>query len=111
MWTNLKILTLLMLLAGVSLGVFATTLIARSPDPVAKAPYDERVEAYRRAFGLDDQQAEDVRTELRRHRQKLYDLLLELRRKNEDRFTEIVDRTENRIREIIEVENPADSNR
>lgn len=110
MLTNLKTLTLLMLLAGVSLGVFANTLIARAPEPAA-APYDERVEAYRRAYGLDDQQTEAVRTELIRHRQKMYDLLLELRRKNELRFTEVVDRTENRIREIIEDGIPADSNR
>lgn len=110
MLTNLKTLTLLMLLAGVSLGVFATTLIARSPEP-ARAPYDERVEAYRRAYGLDDQETEAVRTLLIGHREKMYDLLLELRHKNERRFKEIVDRTEKRIREIIEDRIPADSNR
>jgi hypothetical protein len=111
MLTNLKTLTLLMLLAGVSLGVFATTLIAAgSPDP-APAPYDERVEAYRRAYGLDQDQTNAVRTELIRHRKHMYDLLIELRHKNEQRFKEIVDGTESRIREIIEDRNPTDSNR
>ena len=111
MLTNLKTITLLMLLAGVSLGVFANTLIAGgNPDP-APAPFDERVEAYRKAYGLTDAQTEAVRAELTRHRQKMYDLLLELRRRNQAEFSEIVDDTENRIRMIIEDANPGDSNR
>lgn len=111
MLTNLKTITLLMLLAGVSLGVFASTLVAGgNPEPKA-APFDARVDAYVKAYGLDERQAEAVRTELARHHQKMYDLLLELRRRNEDRFKEIVDETENRIREIIEDANPGVSGR
>ncbi len=111
MLTNLKTITLLMLLAGVSLGVFASTLVAGGNPEPEPAPFNERVQAYQKAYGLDDQQSEAVRAELARHRQKMYDLLLELRRRNEDRFKEIVDDTENRIREIIEDANPGDSNR
>ena len=111
MLTNLKTITLLMLLAGVSLGVFANTLIAGgNPDP-KPAPYDARVDAYVKAYGLDVHQADAVRTELERHRQKMYDLLLQLRRDHSDRFREIVDETENRIRTIIEDANPGESGR
>lgn len=111
MLTNLKTITLLMLLAGVSLGLFASTLVAGGNPAPQPAPFNERVEAYRKAYGLNDRQAEAVRAELSRHRQKLYDLLLELRRGNESRFKEIVDDTENRIRDIVEAGKPADSNR
>ncbi len=111
MLTNLKTITLLMLLAGVSLGVFANTLIAGgSPEP-KPAAFDERVEAYRDAYGLDERQAEAVRTELERHRRKMYDLLMQLRRDHSDRFQDVVDETENRIRAIIEDANPGESGR
>lgn len=116
MLTNLKTITLLMLLAGVSLGVFANTLVAGGNPEPEPAPFDERVEAYRKAYGLTDQQADAVRTELNRHRRKMYDLLLELRRRHEGEFRNLTDETEQRIQAIIQPDaaaegNPADSNR
>ncbi|MDA1194334.1 MAG: hypothetical protein O2894_04050 [Planctomycetota bacterium] len=109
MLTSLKTVSVLMLLAGVSLGVFANTLVASGPPAAEPPPFNERVEAYRRVYNLDDAQVEAIRTELNQHRQGLYDLLLDLRRNNQDRFAAVVDRTENRIRAIIEASNPQDS--
>lgn len=116
MLTNLKTITLLMLLAGVSLGVFASTLIAAGNPEPEPAQFDERVEAYRDAYGLTDKQADAVRTELERHRQKMFDLLLELRRRHEGEFRNLTDETEQRIKAIIQPDgaedgNPGDSNR
>lgn len=102
MLTNLKTITLLMLLAGISLGVFANTLIAGGNPAPKPAAFDERVDAYVKAYGLSAQEAESVRAELVRHRQRLYDKLLELRREHEDEFRAIVDDTEGRISKILE---------
>lgn len=105
MITNLRNLALLMLAAGMSLGVFATTLLAdRNPPPRPKLEQriEERVKLYREMYNLDDGRTEEVRRELVRHQRELLDLLFRLRRENSDAFGDLVDGTENRIREIIE---------
>ncbi len=111
MLTNLKTITLLMLLAGVSLGVFAGTLIAAGDPGPEPSPFSERAKAFQELYGLTPEQTADVERELERHRQRIYDVLLELRRDNQDRFSEVIDDTENRIRAIIEGANRGDSNR
>lgn len=102
---SLRSIALLMLAAGVSLGVFAGTLVANKkpdPRPVLDRQIEERVKLYREYYGLDTARTDEVRRELTRHRYELRKLLLRLRSEHQDEFTGLVDATERRIRAIIE---------
>lgn len=105
MLTNLRNIALLMLVAGISLGVFASTLLASRGDPVRprlEQRIEERVKLYHDMYNLDTGRTEEIRRELIRHQRELLDLLLRLRRENSGAFSDLVSRTEDRIREIIE---------
>ena len=102
---SLRSIALLMLAAGVSLGVFAGTLVAnKKPDsqPQLSRQIEERVKLYREYYGLDDLKTDDVRRELTRHRSDLRTLLLRLRSEHQNEFSDLVDGTERRIRAITE---------
>ena len=102
---SLRSIALLMLAAGVSLGVFAGTLVANKkpdPQPVLNRQIEERVKLYQEYYGLDDARTGEVRRELMMHRQELRKLLLRLRSEHQDEFRGLVDRTEQRIRAITE---------
>ncbi len=102
---SLRSIALLMLAAGVSLGVFAGTLVANKrpdPQPVLNRQIEERVKLYREVYGLDDTRTGEVRRELMMHRQELRKLLMRLRREHQDEFKTLVDRTERRIRAITD---------
>ncbi len=102
---SLRSIALLMLAAGVSLGVFAGTLVANKkpdPRPVLNRQIEERVKLYREYYALDESRTNEVRQELTRHRHELRKLLLRLRSEHQDEFTKLVDGTERRIRAITE---------
>jgi hypothetical protein len=105
MFSNLRNIAILMLVAGVSLGVFAQNLIAArpaSPRPLLERRIEERLKLYREVYNLDPQQTAAVRRELIRHHREVLDLLLKLRREHRKDFEKVVSETEQRIREIIE---------
>ncbi|MDJ0520888.1 MAG: hypothetical protein QNJ90_02320 [Planctomycetota bacterium] len=102
---SLRSIALLMLAAGVSLGVFAGSLVANKkpdPRPVLDRQIEERVKLYREYFALDDARTDEVRQELTRHRNELRKLLLRLRSEHKDEFSALVEATERRIRAITE---------
>jgi len=104
---SLRSIALLMLAAGLSLGVFAGTLVAgrqTDPQPRLNRQIEERVKLYREYYGLDDGKVDEVRRELTRHRAELRNLLLRLRNEHKDEFRDLVNATERRIRDIIEDE-------
>ncbi len=107
MFYSLRSIAVLMLAAGLSLGVFAGTLVAgKRPDPQPRLNHqiEERVKLYREYYGLDEIKVDAVRRELTRHRSELRNLLLRLRNEHQDEFRDLVDATERRIRGIIEDE-------
>jgi hypothetical protein len=93
-----------MLVAGVSLGVFASTLVARSqptPRPTLDQKIEERVKLYREFYDLDALQTDAIRHELHRQRRALRDLIADLHRRHKDEFGQLVTETEQRIAEIL----------
>jgi len=102
---SLRSIALLMLAAGVSVGVFAGTLVANKrpdPKPVLNQQIEERVKLYREYYALDEARTDEVRRELAHHRHELRKLFQRLRTEHQDEFSELVDGTERRIRAIIE---------
>ena len=103
---SLRSIALLMLLAGGSLGVFAGTLVAnRHTEPEAPSlerRVEERVRAYREAYALDDARADAVRQVLLAHKREVREMLLELSRRHKDEFSKQVQKTEERIKLILE---------
>ncbi len=102
---SLRSIALLMLAAGVSLGVFAGTLVANKkpdPRPQLNRQIEERVKLYREYYGLDDLKTDEVRRELSRHRSEVRSLLLRLRSEHQNEFSDLVAGTERRIRAITE---------
>lgn len=101
---SLRTVAALMLIAGVCMGVFASTLMANKRpqvEPTLDSRIEERVKEYREFFNLDVGRTDMVRRELQRHRRELRDLLLELRQRHEQEFSELVQKTEERIGEIL----------
>jgi hypothetical protein len=101
---SLRGVALLMLVAGISLGVFAGTLIAikRTPTPLSlEQTVEERVKLYREFYDLDVGSTDAIRRELQRHRRELRDKLVDLRRRHADEFNDLVTETETRIEKIL----------
>ena len=105
---SLRSIALLMLLAGACLGVFAGTLVANrhtEPEgPTLERRVEERVRAYREAYSLDDTRADAIRQVLVAHKREVREMLLELSRRHKDEFAKQVQKTEERIRLILEQE-------
>lgn len=104
MLDNLRSVALLMLVAGVCLGVFASTLVAQKPAtvrPTLDQKIEERVKLYREFYALDADQTDGVRRELQRHRRALRDMLMDLRQRHQEEFTQLVRTTEARIDDLI----------
>ena len=102
---SLRSIALLMLAAGVSLGIFAGTLVANKkpdPQPVLNQQIEERVKLYREYYALDEARTDEVRRELTRHRQQLRQLFLQLRTEHQEEFRQLIDGTEQSIRAITE---------
>ncbi len=101
---SLRTVAALMLIAGICMGVFASTLMANKRpqvEPTLDSKIEERVKEYREFFNLDVGRTDMVRRELQRHRRELRDLLLELRERHQEEFSTLVQKTESRISKIV----------
>jgi len=101
---SLRTVAVLMLIAGVCMGVFASTLMANKRPtvrPTLDHKIEERVKAYRDLYSLDVGTTDMVRRELQRHRRELRDLLLTLRKRHQEEFSALVQKTESRIEDIL----------
>lgn len=101
---SLRTIALLMLLAGICLGVFASSLIAVKRTPVRlslEQTVEEQVKYYREYFDLDVRTTDAVRRELHRFRRVLRDKLVELRQLHADEFTKVKVKAEERIQKIL----------
>jgi len=104
---NLRSIALLMLLAGVCLGVFAGTLVAnRHVDDSTPSTLNQKVESqvqtYVEFYDLDDAKADAIRQVLRAHRHKVRETLLALARDHREQFTAQVKLTDERIQSVLE---------
>lgn len=101
---SLRTVAILMLIAGVCMGVFASTVVAgKRPTvpPTLDDTIEERVKAYSDLYSLDVGKTDMIRRELQRHRRELRDLLLELRARHQDEFSDLVHKTKLRIDAIL----------
>ena len=104
---SLRTITILMLLAGGSLGVFAGTLIADKPvldTPSFDPQVDVELRYYQREFGLSEQESQAIRSILIQHKQETVGLLRKLHRENLDQFEALNDQAVQRMREAIGAE-------
>ena len=107
MLTNVKTFALLMLTAGLALGVFAGSLIA-SPkqeivDGLSKtdAAIEARLAYYDEMCGLDAAEKDLLRHELVRMKRKMRDAVLRLWRENQHLFDDINRTSEARVLRIL----------
>lgn len=109
---RLRLVALLMLLAGASLGVFATKALSTlrfrdaPPTPASSPLIEERVRLYRRIFRLEEARADQVRQELIQFDRRVMDKMWELRRQNTEWFTNEAKETDARILRILEAAGP-----
>lgn len=109
---RLRLVALLMLLAGASLGVFATQAVSalrlrETPRTPAVSPLiEERVRLYRQTFHLEEGRADQVRQELLRFDRRVMDKMWELRQQNAEWFQQAAQETDARIRRIVEPTGP-----
>lgn len=105
MFYSLRSIALLMLVAGVCLGVFAGTLMANKASEVLAPSLDRKVEeqvnSYKEFYDLDALTADAIRHELQRHRRAVRDKLLQLRMEHRETFSELVKTTESQIAAIL----------
>lgn len=102
---SLRTITVLMLLAGVSLGVFASNLVARDPQPVAPVlnpRIETQVKYWRERHDLDADATDRVRRALLRMTQRNRELILDLQKRHRDEFQAVVDQTLNEIDAILD---------
>jgi hypothetical protein len=104
----LRTIAFLMLVAGLSLGVFASRALralgqAGPTDAVPASParIELLVDLYRRDFRLDERQSDQVRQELLRYDRRVRDRLLELRQQHAAEFRGFYDEAEEQIRAIL----------
>ncbi len=110
MTPSLRTVSILMLLAGIALGVFtARALRAMGPGDLLTGPardpnpkIEMLVDLYRREYHLDDTRTDQVRQELQRFDQKVGALIWELRQQNADKFRGLFDEASRRIGEVLE---------
>jgi hypothetical protein len=101
---TLRTIALLMLVAGICLGVFAGTLMAGKDEP---APpnldqwVEERVRLYRADYDLDVETTDAIRRELQRHRRALWDMMMDLRRRHQEEFSRLRQETEARLQGLL----------
>lgn len=107
MLTNVKTFALLMLTAGLALGVFAGSLIA-SPkqetiDGLSRtdAAIEARLAYYEEVCGLDSVEKDLLRHELVRLKRNMRDELVRLWRQNQHRFDTINRASETRVLRIL----------
>jgi hypothetical protein len=102
--TSLRTISILMLLAGASLGVFAgRSLLGDASDPPIGSDrgVEESVRLFRERYHLTEPQADEVRQVLREHDRRVRSKLNELRRRHEAEFRSISEDADARIRTIL----------
>jgi hypothetical protein len=104
---RLRTIALLMLAAGLSLGVFAAKALSTwhlpfSPDPkAASAAIEERVRFYQRRHGLDASATDLVRRELIRYDRQVMDAMWAFRNQNHAWFQWAADGAKERMDHIL----------
>lgn len=103
---GIRTIMALMLLGGLSVGVFAGSLIARdrAADPAtfgADRTLELKVDVYRDYYGLDAEATDAVRQVLRAYTRRTRDALNELRVRHADRFEAIRAEAQAGIQEIV----------
>lgn len=105
---SLRTLTLLTLLTGLSLGIFAGTLLAARPGETDDASsrveeaVQDKLDWYRVRYGLDEDQTEQVRRELITYRRESEASLRKLWREHEAIFEALSQNSKARIKAIID---------
>lgn len=108
MLPRIRVIALLMLLAGASLGVFASralqaTSAPESLDADQRTPkrIERLVDRYVNEYALDPKQEEGVRQALLRYDRQVRNKLLELRQQHAHEFRRLFDETDASIAEIL----------
>jgi len=105
---RLRTIALLMLLAGLALGIFTSrALRALGPDDLTAAPsgaepkIEVLVDLYRSEFRLDPQQADRIRRVLYAHDRAVAAKIWELRQRHADEFLDLRDEAEQELEAIL----------
>jgi hypothetical protein len=106
---RLRTIAFLMLLAGLSLGIFTSrALRAMGGDDDAGPRYrigqqiELRLAFYRDEYGLNPQQLDRIEQELRGYERSVDDLIWQLRVENADKFQALREGTEARIQAVLD---------
>lgn len=109
MFPRLRTIALLMLLAGLSLGIFTSRALrafgegAESPRTDGRTPRIElHVDLYQRDYHLDDEQADRIRRILYEYDRAVDARIWELRQRHADEFQALYEDAETRMRSIFE---------
>ena len=101
---GLRTITILMLLAGVCLGVFAGKLAARKPQaatPILDPRVENQVRYWRERYELNAEDTDRIRMVLLRMREQSRGALLDLRHEHPERFQAISQEAQTKIRAIL----------
>lgn len=108
MFPRLRAIALLMLLAGLSLGIFTARALRafgeadQAPRTDGRTPRIElQIDLYRRDFHLDDGQADRVRRVLYDYDRQVEAKIWELRQRHAEEFQTLYDVAEQRILEVF----------
>jgi hypothetical protein len=104
---RLRTIALLMLAAGLSLGVFAAKALSTwhlpftASETTASPLIEERVRFYQRTYHLDDSAADLVRRELLAYDRQVMDAMWEFRRQNAGWFKWAATGAEERLQHVL----------
>ena len=110
MISRIRTVAILMLLAGLALGVLSARTVRAlgTSDLLSKPPVtsggpriDQLVSVYREEFNLDPSRTDEIRRVLERYDRQVAGVLWDLRQKNADRFRAPFDEASADIREIL----------
>ena len=108
MLPRIRTIAILMLLAGLCLGIFASRALRAMGGPEKTGPVtggqpqvEQRVEYFQRYYRLTPQQTDAIRRELYQHDRLVRDKLWELRKVHADWFETRREALETRVREIL----------
>ncbi len=107
MLSNLKTIAMLMLVAGLSLGVFAGTLLAGPTEIVSgisriDTAIDARVQLYTERFELDEAQTARVREILVNYRRDFHQALMGIYQERQAMFNQLHDKATQQILDIVQ---------
>ena len=101
---NIQVLTLLMVMAGVFLGLFASRLIARptrAPEAPRQRAIEHEVRYYQKTYRLGEVAADAIRRALREYEDDRLALLRKLQAEHPHDFDALRQRAEERIRDVV----------